>query len=295
MPPSLRVEPPKDDLNSTLSITVKEIPGGWFYLQHKKPQTDGSSSGPRELTVLRRTAAEGTILWGNENHWQRFMAMGGSAVYQDDISNIHHAPSAFYNVKYWEDIAADKFPFKRKADEIDNGRSIPPSKRSRRSKPQWRSSSRWAARDQQFSSRRAVQSSTEESLERSGTAVFMSTRLLDGYPIEHPGFHETESILWCLAWYVLQGTASWSEGCFTEVCTRKFVWARDRTNPSAFPDGLRPGAEQLWAPLAVTFRRWRAHEEAMFHLETKEYSDRANYAVIDEAIPDFTHGVYVWG
>ena len=122
----------------------------------------------------------------------------------------------------------------------------------------------------------------------------MSTRSLNGYPIERPGFHQVESILWCLAWYVLQGTASWSEGSLTEVGNKKFGWVLTRINPEVIPDGLRPGAEELWAPLAVTFQRWRKHEEAIFLLKTKEYSDRENMAVIDEAIPYFTGGMDVW-
>ncbi|KAJ2913377.1 hypothetical protein MD484_g7042, partial [Candolleomyces efflorescens] len=107
------------ELDSTPWITMKSIPGGRFYIQHK-PQPDGSNPGPRELTVLRRTAADGTVLWGNETHYEQFMAKGGSAVYEEDLAGIRFDIWAIINPQYWEDLRLGKLPQKRKADEADD-------------------------------------------------------------------------------------------------------------------------------------------------------------------------------
>jgi hypothetical protein len=127
-------------------------------------------------------------------------------------------------------------------------------------------------------------SPTRQGLEQTGTKPFMAIMLLQaevGEVIQRRCCHDLESVIWCLAWYVLGGTPDWREGTHRQVGANKILWTNN-ADVSKLPTKYRQGTEQLWKPLVMLLNFFKERQTRVFKLQMSEYSDKAEMQLIDD-------------
>jgi hypothetical protein len=129
-------------------------------------------------------------------------------------------------------------------------------------------------------------SPTKQGFERTGTKPFMAILLLEVQlprVIPRRCAHDLESVIWCLAWYVLRGIVDWQEGTYHQVGSVKRTWVV-HADPHGLPEHYRAGTEHLWAPLANAAFEWNIRQDRVYK-GSSPYSDKANMELIDGYFP----------
>ena len=131
-------------------------------------------------------------------------------------------------------------------------------------------------------------SPTKQGFERTGTKPFMAIPLLEaeeGEFIQRLWSHDLESVIWCLAWYVLLGTPSWREGTYSQVAASKRRWiAHSIRRRKGLPRSYRNGAEHLWGPLTNAAYKWQQLQDDV-QVGLARYSDKTNTELIHRFLP----------
>jgi hypothetical protein len=129
-------------------------------------------------------------------------------------------------------------------------------------------------------------SPTKQGFERTGTKPFMAILLLEVKPgrvIQRRCAHDLESVIWCLAWYVLLGIIDWREGTYRQVGRMKREWVAHARH-EGLPTEHRKGTEHLWTPLTKAALLWSHRQDLVLNGDL-EYSDKTNMELIDSWLP----------
>ncbi|KAJ2911931.1 hypothetical protein MD484_g8479, partial [Candolleomyces efflorescens] len=128
-------------------------------------------------------------------------------------------------------------------------------------------------------------SPTKQGFERTGTKPFMAIILLEVQPprvIQRRCAHDLESVIWCLAWYVLLGVVDWHAGTYGQVGASKRRWVAHSSEE--IPERHREGTEHIWSQLTDLTFQWNFRQDSVMK-KPSLYSDKVNMELIDGFLP----------